>query len=101
MGAGAGVGAAGAASATARAMVVATEEPESVTVAGLKVQVMVEEVQEKVTGPLKPLVGVRESDMLPAVPPVTVSEVDAAENAKLGAPAAGAATAMEPKRPFC
>ena len=64
-GGGAGAGATGTVSATATEILVETGDPESVTVAGVNVHVTTEDVQENVTGPLKPLVGASDSIRLP------------------------------------
>src|ERR1700722_13681354 len=83
-------------------MATATEvvpEPESVTVAGLKVQATVAGEQEKVTGPLNPFVGASDRVRFPAAPPVTLSVVEDACKLKLPTPCAGGASATEPKRP--
>src|ERR1700743_646260 len=83
-------------------MATATEvvpDPESVTVAGLKVQATVAGEQEKLTGPVNPFVAASESVRFPAPPPMTLRVVEDACTLKLPPPVAGGVNAMDPKRP--
>lgn len=63
--------------------------PDSETVWESKAQATVVDVQERVTTPLKPFVGVSETVMLPGDAALTVRFEAVAERVKLGAPAAG------------
>lgn len=75
--------------------------PDNVTVDGVKLQLSPEgsPEHEKDTGPLKPLLPVRDIDSVPLCPLVIAIDLDGDVKLKSGEPVDGVATAIEPKRP--